>query len=148
MIETLRRYARAFALALRYTLRGEKPPLLKVRERYPELAGWWEQTIRLVEAVERSASESQVDPAALVVHVDRRDISMETILKTIRFHAEREYPYLVAHEGDEYRQVTLQAMNVNDRYLITQLVERVDSPVKSAVDALRAHLENLPSIDR
>ena len=54
MFANVRRYVRAFVLALRFTLRGEKPPLLKLREAHPQLAAWWTQTIRLISTIELS----------------------------------------------------------------------------------------------
>ncbi len=144
LLPRIRRYVRAFALALRYTLRGDKPPLLKVRDQYPDLAAWWNQTVRLVEAVERQASASHVDPAALILHIDRRDISMATILQTIRYHAEREYPHLMAND-DPYGALTLQATNFNDRHLVQQLAQNIDAALKPSVEALAGHLGNMPN---
>lgn len=143
MLTTIRRYVRAFGLALRFTLRGEKPPLLQVRERYPQLAAWWEQTAQLTAAVERAAQAHHLDAETLKVHVDKRDISMATILATVKYHAEREYPYLLAH-NDQYDQMTLQALNMNDRYWVMRLAESVDPPLKTRVEALSFHLEQLP----
>ena len=120
MLTTIRKYARAFGLALRFTLRGEQPPLLRVRSQYPQLAAWWTETIQQVSAVERAAAAAGIDAATLLVHVDKRDVSMATILAAIRYHAEHEYPYLLAH-SDEFNAVTLQALNLNDRFLARQL---------------------------
>lgn len=144
MIKQLRRYARAFVLALQFTLRGEKPPLLKVRDQHPALAAWWTQTITFVETVEREAEAAGIDLAAVKLHIDKRDISMKTILATVRFHAERDYPYLIAH-GEKFDAMTLQATNLNDRYLVMQLANNVDTVIKPSVEALRIHLDNLPS---
>jgi len=143
MFANIRRYGQAFVLALRYTLRGEKPPLLAVRDEHPELAAWWAQTITLVEAVEHGAAANGVDPKALTVRADKRDVSMATILGTIRFHAERDYPYLIAHH-DQHDRLAMEALNLNDRYLITQLANAVPAPLKPDVDALVEHLASLP----
>ncbi len=148
MLTTIRKYARAFVLALRFTLRGEQPPLLRVRAQYPQLAAWWTETIRRIDAVERAADTAGIDAAArgaLMVHIDKRDMSMTTILATIRYHAEHEYPYLVAY-SDEFNRVTLQAINLNDRYWVRQLGESVDEILKSSVDALVAQLDSLPRL--
>jgi hypothetical protein len=143
MIQTIRRYARAFVLALRFTLRGEKPPLLKLREEQPDLAAWWRESVVLVEAIERAAVEHGVDPATVKLRVDRRDISMKTILATIRYHAERDYPYLIAHH-DEHDQLALQSINLNDRYLVMQLGKHVQEVLKPAIEALGQHLAEPP----
>ena len=143
LLSRIRRYLKALTLALRYTLRGDKPPLLKVRQQYPALSAWWDKTVHLVEAVERKASASQIDPAQFILHVDRRDISMATILQTVKYHAGREFPYLMAHD-DPYGAITLQATNFNDRYLVQQLVQQIDEPLKGSVEALAQHLGNMP----
>ncbi|MEP7291258.1 MAG: hypothetical protein ABI835_05720 [Chloroflexota bacterium] len=144
MIRNIRRYGRAFALALKFTLRGEKPPLLRVRDQYPELAAWWVRSIVLVESVERAAAAAGVDVGAVTIKVDRRNLSMKTALETVRFHAERDYPYLIAH-NEQYDQMALQAINLNDRYLITQLSQTVNASIKKNVDDLGGHLANLPT---
>lgn len=143
MFANIRRYGQAFVMTLRYTLRGEKPPLLAIRDEQPELAAWWTQTIALVEAIERAAADNQIDPKTLTVRVDRRDVSMATILGTIRFHAERDYPYLIAHH-DQHDYLTMEALNLNDRYLISQLANAVADPLKPSVNTLVEHLASLP----
>lgn len=150
MLKQLRRYARAFVLALRYTVRGEKPPLLQVHDQHPDLSAWWAQTIKLVSAVEAAAAAAGIDTASVKLHIDKRDISMKTILATVRFHAERDYPYLIAH-NDQFDAMTIHATNLNDRYLImqlansTQLADNAALSIKHTVDALNTHLANLPS---
>lgn len=143
LFSAAKRYLRALVLALRYTLRGEKPPLLHVRDQYPDLTAWWNETIRRVEAVEHYASDSGIDPAGLILHIDRRDISMATILQTVKYHAQREYPYLLAH-GDPHSAITLHATNLNDRYLVQQLAQQVEASLKPSVEALGEHLGNMP----
>lgn len=145
MFANIRRYGRAFLLALRYTLRGEKPPLLAVRDSHPELAAWWAQTITLVEAVERAAAANGIDPKTVTIRADRRDVSMTTILGTVRFHAERDYPYLLAHQ-DQHDRLAMEALNLNDRYLVAQLANTVAAPLRSSVDMLVDHLANLPVV--
>lgn len=139
----LQRYARAFWVALQYTLRGDKPPLLRIREQYPVVTAWVDETVRLTEAVERAAAAAGIDAKALKVRADRRYVSMETILAAVKFHAKREYPSLMAH-GDEFSPLTLQATNLNDRYLVMQLAGAVPPQLKSAVDALAEHLAAAP----
>lgn len=140
----IRRYARAFLLALRYTLRGEKPPLLRVRDQYPVFTAWVDKTVTLIEEIERAAASAGVDAKAVIVRVDRRDVSMETILAAVKFHAKREYPSLMVHGKDEYSPVTVQATNINDRYLVMQLGNALQPPLKSAVEALEEHLAQIP----
>jgi hypothetical protein len=139
----LRRYARAFWIALKYTLRGEKPPLLRVRDQYPVITAWLDETVRRVAAVEQAAADEGVDSKTLTVRVDRRDVSMETILATVKFHAKREYPSLIVN-ADDHSPLTVHATNHNDRYLVLQLANALQPPLKDAVDALAAHLATLP----
>ncbi len=146
MLSTVRRYLRAFVLALRFTLRGETPPLLQVRERQPQLVAWWERTITLVEAVEQDAAAQGLDQTKITVHVDKRDVSMKTILATIKYHAEREYPYLTVQK-DQYSPMTLQAINLNDRYLVMQLANQLKLPITTTIEALRDHLGAPPAED-
>jgi hypothetical protein len=146
MISSIKRYTRAFVVALKFTLRGQKPPLLRARDQYPQLSAWFDQTITLANAVESAASARGIDPAALTIHSNKRDVSLATIVATIRFHAEREYPYLLV-QGNEYGPLTIQATNMNDRYLIMQLAQTVDSGLKAEVDALSEHLAALPAED-
>jgi hypothetical protein len=143
MLSTIRRYLRAFGLALKLTLRGQTLPL-PVRERYPQLAAWWAGTVERIETVEQTAKASGVDMAALTIRVDKRDTSMATIIAAVRYHAEQEYPYLL-RQDDPYNPITLSAINLNDRYLLMRLAEQVAEPVKAAVETLRTHLEELPT---
>lgn len=144
MIAKMKRYGRAFVLALRFTLRGEKPPILQVRDEHRQLAAWWDQTIKLVEAVERAAAANGINSATMTIHADRRDVSMATILSAVKFHAEREYPYLMA-QNDPYAALTIQATNLNDRYLVMQLSKAVDARLQTPVEALAQHLAAVPS---
>ena len=138
----LRRYWRAFWLALKLTLRGQ-PQLPPVRERYPQFTTWWQGTIERVAAVEQIAQASGIDASTMMIHVDKRDTSMATILAAVRYHAEQEYPYLLRQE-DQYNPITLNALNLNDRYLVLRLAEQVSEPLKTAVETLRSHLDAMP----
>lgn len=139
------RYLRAFFVALRMTLRGEQPP----PPRYPTLTAWTQQTVKLVDAVYTVAEQQGIDRArrqTLVLHVDKRDISVETILATIRHHAAQEYPYLLRVDI-AHNLTALYASNLNDCYLALRLSE-LDAlqapPLKTTLDALRNHLEAVP----
>ena len=98
----------------------------------------------LVDAVEREAAAQNLDPAKLLIHADKRDVSMKTILAAVKYHAEREYPYLIV-QNDPYSPMTLQAINLNDRYLITELMKKTDAKVKESIEILSNHLGALPS---
>jgi hypothetical protein len=140
----VRRYWRAFVTALRFTVRGEKPPLLKIRDQYPQFTAWMDETIRLVEAVERGAAANGIDLSTLTVRLDRRDVRATTILQAVRYHAQREYPYLMAHD-DSFSVLTLQATNLNDLYGVQRVAEAINAPLKIMVEALSLHLGHIPN---
>ena len=142
------RYARAFFGALRMTLRGELPPALRVHQQYPELSAWWAGTIASVDAVIAAAEAHGVDKArreSLLLHSEKRDVSMATILGGVRFHAEREFPHLMRVNGN-YNALAIYATNMNDRYLVLRLAQadELPAPVREAVEALATHLEQVP----
>ncbi|MFO7322806.1 MAG: hypothetical protein DIU68_013840 [Chloroflexota bacterium] len=116
---------------------------------YPRLSAWARQTRDLVRDVIVAANAVGIDEArrrALLLHIDHRDISMETILATIRYHAAEEYPYLLRHESSQ-NLLALHATNLNDRYFVLQLT-RTEAlqvePLISRLEALRSHLDNVP----
>ena len=137
------RYLRAFVGALRMTLRGETftPP-------YPELSAWAEKATQLVEAVYEAADTNDLPKSkreTLILHLEKRDISMETILATVRHHSRQEYIRLM-RDSTHHSQVAIYASNMNDRYRVAELGEKVGSvPVKVAISALSQHLDAIPS---
>jgi hypothetical protein len=139
----IRRYLRAFVGALRMTLRGET-----ITPQYPELIGWIEETTRRVDAVYEAAEASglcKAEREALILHLDKRDISMETILATVRHHSTQEYRRLV-RDSTQHTFVAIHASNLNDRYRVAALGEKVESlEVKVTINALSQHLEAIPS---
>lgn len=117
---------------------------------YPRLSRWALHTRDLVRAVIGAANSVGLDEAArrtMVLHLDRRDISMETILATVRFHAAEEYPSLL-RQTLPHNVLAVYAANLNDRYLVMRLAEDPAlqaKPLGQALAALRDHLENVPA---
>ena len=117
---------------------------------YPHLSRWANQTLPLVRAVYAAADAGGLDEAsrrALRLHVDKRDVSMETILTTIRYHAAHEYPYLLG-EAVEHNVTAVYATNLNDRYLMLRLCEveaLASGELGARLAALRDHLDSVPS---
>lgn len=139
---TLRRYVRAFFIALRMTLRGETPP----PPPNAPLREWMAQGLSRIEQVEALAARQQIDPAAVVLHLDRRDIRMSTILATVRHHMTNEYPLLLRTPSAQSLNL-LYANNMDDHYRVSRLEAAPDlagTPVQNAVVALAAHLEAIP----
>lgn len=138
----MRRYLRAFIIALKMTLRGETPPV----SHRARLTDWMRQGIERLDLIERLAAQHQIDPQAVVLHIDRRAITMSTILRTARFHLNREYPILLRQLSDQ--SVTLlYASNMDDHFRLTRLEaapELAHTPVRQAVAALAAHFEEIP----
>lgn len=136
----IRRYVRAFVIALRMTLRGETPPpATPLRE-------WITQGLSRVDMIETLAARHQIDPAQVVLHLDRRDIRMSVILSTVRHHLTNEYPLLLRTPSAHSLNL-LYANNLDDHYRVSRLEAApilAGTPVQNAVSALAAHLEAIP----
>lgn len=123
---------------------------LESRPHHPHLTAWTRQTARLVNAVYAAADAAGVDAAqrrALTLRLDKRDISVETILATVRHRATVEYPYLLTHAID-HNLTALYASNLNERYWLMQLEAfdpLTDPALRAAIRDLRAHLDQIPS---
>ncbi|MBZ0303544.1 MAG: hypothetical protein K8J31_27645 [Anaerolineae bacterium] len=136
------RYLRAFVIALRMTLRGESLPPgpdAPLRE-------WMAQGIARLDLIDQLAAQQQIDPQQVVLRIDRRDISMSTILRTVRFHLTEEYPIML-RAVSEYALAAVYSNNLDDHYRVTRLEEAAAlhaTPLQKAVAALSAHLEAIP----
>lgn len=138
------RYFRAFFRSVLLSLRGEDARHYALRTTQPVLSTWCDETVRLVDNLIQTAQVGSFDMDKLLVRADGRDYTMSIILKTVRFHAEKEYPYLIG-EGDSFRWMTLQATNINDRYLVEKLNPVLPAVLQPSAEKLAAHLENLPA---
>jgi hypothetical protein len=143
-MNTLRRYARAFYQALVFTLRGQKPPSLEAEERHRNLLLWSRQVLTQVDTVYDALQAQGVSAAAVVMHIEGRDVSLEQALSAVRFHAAREYPQLI-RSGSTHTLLAIQAANLNDRFLIERLREHEALPwlAKTALDGLIEQLVNI-----
>lgn len=116
---------------------------------YPNLSAWALQTRDLLRDVIAAANAVGLDEAtrrALIVHLDRRDVSVETLLATVRFHAAEEYPYLL-RQALKHNVLAVYAANLNDRYSVLCLCEHEAlqaEPLHGRLLALRQHLDNVP----
>lgn len=145
----VQRYLKAFWGALRMTLRGEKitPPTAS------PLVIWINQYLSLVDAVLNAVDHNGIDQAMrkqIKLRLDGRQMSFETALQTLKFHAKEEYPSLV-RQGTEGRgvQTTFYATNMNDRYWISKMMEssELQKPeVQKALALLDTHLDNIPRL--
>lgn len=136
------RYKPAFFEALQRAIGREQP--------FPLFSRWARHTLPLINAVYTAADAAGLDEEQrrrLSLRIDRRDISMETILGAIKYHAEREYPYLLGEKVND-NAIAVYALNLNDRYRIVRLteVEAVSGgALGAALDALHRHLDSVPS---
>lgn len=116
---------------------------------YPNLSAWALRTRDLVRDVIAAANAAGVDEGIrrmLMVHLDRRDVSVETILATVRFHAAEEYPYLLG-QALSHNVLAVYAANLNDRYAVLRLCEHEAlqvEPLNGRLLALRQHLDDVP----
>jgi hypothetical protein len=135
------RYVRAFFIALRMTLRGESVPS------QAPLAVWMAQGVEQLDAIEQLAARHDIDPQQVVLHIDARNITMSTILRTVRFHLTDEYPVLL-RQFSEQGLTVVRASNIDDHYRLTRLEtapELRGTPVEQAVAGLAVHLEAIPT---
>lgn len=143
------RYLRAFFTALRMTVRGEKFPASP----YAPLIAWIQQGDALVKEVYQIADANGIDMAArqkIILRIDSRDISAETILATIRHHTSTEYLYLI-RDLSQHSITAIYASNLNDRHFIERLKESIEIKniaVKGAIERLETHLGSIPSTNK
>lgn len=137
------RYFQAFIRALDLTLRKETPQTAQLRASHPHIANWCKETVHVLDVIERALVKQKIDPQKIMLRSDGRDQSMITILTTVRFHAQQEYPYLISG-GDPYSLLTLQATNLNDRFLVDRLAQISPLTIQTDIKALSAHLAHPP----
>ena len=137
------RYTPTFFAALQQSVGRERP--------FPAFSRWANHTLPLLSAVYAAAEAAGFDAEKrrlVRLHLDKRDISMETILGTIAFHATREYPYLLGEKVND-NAIAVFALNLNDRYLIARLAEveaLKGGALGDALAALKAHLDSAPIV--
>ena len=145
---TVGRYVRAFFKALKLTLTGRQ---ISQPFRHPALQDWVRQTTTLVsEIVSRAEAEgyNAAQRAEIQVIIDKRTVTLESALQVIKHHAEREYPYLLKR-FDQYSLMTLQATNLNDRYMVLRFTSEstLPSTIQAKLAELRDHLDAIPSLE-
>lgn len=137
------RFVRAFFIALKMTLRGEKPPALS----YQPLIDWIEQGKKLADDALAAAEKGSLmrdDP--LTLKIDGREQTIRTVLSAVHYHLSTEYPYMLRHLT-QHSITAIYASNLNDQYAVASLREneRVSSsPAARAIAALSDHLNAIP----
>ena len=146
---SITRFIRLFFTALRMTLRGEQVPISP----YAPLVEWIRQGQTLVKDVYNIADANGIDMAArqkIILRIDGRDISAETIIGTIRHHTSTEYLYMI-HDHATHSITAIYASNLNDRHFVERLQEAPEiknAAVKQAIEKLSAHLGAIPPTNK
>jgi hypothetical protein len=138
--------ARALIEAARLTLRGEQHPAVTSLQRHPLTLAWIQEAGTALDVVERVARTEGLDPAAVSLHIEGRDVTMKLMVDGIRFHLADEYPSLLANPN-RYALLAIKATNLNDRYQIMRL-EQSDSipdPVRASLHSLAEVLSRQPT---
>ena len=144
------RYLRAFWLALKLTLTGQTPQ--HVDSPHPELSAWMLEGAKRVDAVYAAADRQNLDQDAreeIIIRIDGRDTSLEVILATIKYAMNEEYRYLIYHPMMN-NLGAIQANNFNHQYWVDRLLALSDlqsDPLHSRLQALRTHLDAIPSLN-
>lgn len=137
------RYIRAFFIALRMTVRGEKP----IPARHAAMNTWMQETVRLIDVIQKAADVRGIPVEtrkALKVRVDGRDVSVDAVLGGVRYHAAEEYPYLLMNET-EHSLTAVQASNYNDVYRMMRLMEINElAVIREVINTLTEHLKQMP----
>jgi hypothetical protein len=135
------RKIRAFFQAIVLTLQGKT-----VERPYGKLLDWIERGQALADDALKAVEASPVDGDAVVVRADGRDQSMTTILKTVQYHFNEEFPYML-HHPTQHVITAIYATNMNDSYAVARLKDQKasDDPTLSRlVEKLSNHLETIP----
>lgn len=144
------RLIKIFVKALRMTLRGEAIPTPE--QKYPQLATWVTQGQALIRATFKACDAGGMDATArqaLTLKLDHRDITMQTILSSVRHNLTLEYPMLMQAQID-HNITTLYALNLNDQFRVKQLHQAlatrtdISDALKQALQQLDQHLHNIP----
>ncbi|MFZ4826882.1 MAG: hypothetical protein ACOYLB_05970 [Phototrophicaceae bacterium] len=141
------RFFRIFFQALMMTLRGEKP-LTRAQRDYPRLFEWLSVTTDKLRAIEdwfATHPPAQAQRAHLKVKIEGREVTMETILASVRFHLAQEYPYLLKHLT-EHTLTGIYAYNMNDAFQVFKLTQADALPteLQPLLQDLLNHLQAIP----
>jgi hypothetical protein len=143
------RYIRTFFTALRMTLRGESVP----ESPHAPLVAWIQQANQLLSDVYATADKNGVSKSErqkILVRIDSRNMSAETILATIHHHISTEYLYLLRNLS-AHSITAIYASNLNDRHFIARLKEANEfknPAIEASISRLGAHLDAIPPTEK
>lgn len=139
------RYIRAFWIALLMTLRGEKPQI-----RFARLHEWIHQSKQLLDEVVTLADQNNFgkrERKQLMLKLDGRDMTMQTVLDAVQHHLGEEYPYLL-NNITEHSVTAIYASNMNDQYYVMRLRDdpaiQQNPTLREAISKLSQHLNSIP----
>lgn len=140
------KYSRGMWKTIVLLVRGGKAP----EEANMPYRRWAERTAALVTAVFSASDKVGVSADkrdTIKTKIDGRDMSLETLLKAIAYHAKEEYAYLLKHLTDKSLS-TIHATNLNDEYALGRFIEGElikDDGTLVALTNLHKHLKQVPN---
>lgn len=132
------RFIRAFFIALRLTLRGEAAPVSP----YQPLLDWIEAGAK---QADQAVNKARISPDVwrMTIRIEGRDQSVETILKTVQFHMETEYPYMMQRFTNQSVTAII-GTNMNDQFALSKVLGAGTEHDMSAIRRLADHLNSIP----
>lgn len=142
----MQRYLRAFVTALKVTLKGQTLPA--PIPTHPRLRAWIAEALRLTALtfqIADSAGFDSVQRQAFKLTIERRQMSLETILSAVRHNISLEYPMLLK-SGVEGNITAIYALNLDDQYRVQQALQAATLPetLRPALQDLARHLQAIP----
>ncbi len=143
---TLSKYFRAFIKTLRLMMSGGKLP----EEANMPYRRWSERTVALVATVFSVSDKNGVvseTRETIKARIDGREMSLQTVLQAIHYHAKEEYAYLLKNLTDNSI-LTIQATNLNDEYALSRFIENTlieNSEIRMTLTHLHNHLKQIPN---
>lgn len=142
------RYIRAFFVALKITLTGEELPQAPTAS--PPLSQWRENSLAILQTVydaAQAAGLTRPEREKIKLHIEGRDMSVEMVLATIRYHLTDEYPFLLRNITQNHI-MAIYATNMNDHFWVIKLQQHAiseDYPaLGAALTTLADQLEAIP----
>ncbi len=147
---SLGRYIQAFWGALRMTMRGET---IKPAPPPSPLAEWVTEYARRIKTLLEAADQNGLDTTArkqIKLRLDGRQMSLDTVLLSLQFHATEEYTSLLRQGINQNILNTIYATNMNDHYWVITLaaLPEMQKPFfQTLIKALETHLDSIPKTD-
>lgn len=141
----MRRILRALIIALRMTLRGEKPP----PPRYPHLTAWTAEALRKINTIlqqAESAGWKLEERQSRKLRIEGRDLSVQTILAAAQHNLSEVYPRML-RSADSQALTVIYASNMEDIFRLARLRDSglvKNEALQRLLAEFCAHLEAIP----